>query len=109
MAKLIHRQTGRTAFELVKELRTGWRAFWYNTTASVFDISLKEEYDPFVNKEDYLIEDILERSFQSNILIRQNPAFPIDFFNVFRSLEQKRLLINKTISICLVDCVIVIW
>ena len=82
LAKLIHRQTGRTAFELVKELRTGWRAFWYNTTASVFDISLKEEYDPFVNKEDYLIDDILERSFQSNILIRQNPAFPIDFFNV---------------------------
>ena len=34
LVKLIHRQTGRTAFELVKELRTGWRAFWYNTTAN---------------------------------------------------------------------------
>jgi len=82
LTKLIHRQTGRTAFELVKELRTGWKAFWYNTTASLFDISLKEKYDPFNNKEDYLIEDILERSFQENILERQAPAFPIDFLHL---------------------------
>ena len=80
LSKLIHRQTGRTSFDLVKELRTSWRAFWYNTSASLFDISLKEEYNPFKNKEDYLIEDILERSFQENILERQEPAFPINFF-----------------------------
>jgi len=82
LVKLIHRQTGRTSFALVKELRTGWRAFWYNTTASMFDISLKEEYKPFDNKEDYLIEDVLERSFQSNILIRQQPAFKIDYLDL---------------------------
>src|SRR5690554_2234285 len=64
LVKLIDRQTGRTAFDLVKELRTGWRAFWYNTTANLFEISLKEEYRPFDVKEDYLIEDILERSFR---------------------------------------------
>src|SRR5690606_26587870 len=68
LVKLIHRQTGRTAFDLVKELRTGWRAFWYNTTANLFEISLKEEYNPYQVKEDYLIEDILERSFRDNIL-----------------------------------------
>src|SRR5690606_22067594 len=82
LVKLIHRQTGRTAFDLVKELRTGWRAFWYNTTASLFEISLKEEYRPFEEKEDYLIEDILERSFQENILERQKPAFPIDYLDL---------------------------
>jgi len=82
LVKLIHRQTGRTAFALVKELRTGWRAFWYNTTASMFDISLKEEYLPFQEKEDYLIEDILERSFQANLLERQKPAFEIDYFEL---------------------------
>ncbi len=82
LVKLIHRQTGRTAFDLVKELRTGWRAFWYNTTASLFDISIKEEYTPFDNKEDYLIEDILERSFQSNKLERQEPAFDIDYLDL---------------------------
>ena len=82
LVKLIHRQTGRTAFALVKELRTGWRAFWYNTTASMFDISLKEEYRPFDVKEDYLIEDILERSFQANVLKRQKPAFEIDYLDL---------------------------
>lgn len=82
LVKLIYRQTGRTAFDLVKELRTGWRAFWYNTTASMFDISLKEEYKPFEVKEDYLIEDILERSFQANLLERQKPAFDIDFLDL---------------------------
>ena len=82
LVKLIHRQTGRTAFDLVKELRTGWRAFWYNTTASLFEISLKEEYLPFEVKEDYLIEDILERSFQEDILERQKPAFKIDYLDL---------------------------
>ncbi len=82
LVKLIHRQTGRTAFALVKELRTGWRAFWYNTTASMFDISIKEEYKPFEVKEDYLIEDVLERSFQKNVLKRQKPAFEIDFLDL---------------------------
>ncbi|MDC7999170.1 DUF4294 domain-containing protein [Gilvibacter sediminis] len=82
LVKLIYRQTGRTAFDLVKELRTGWRAFWYNTTASMFDISLKKEYKPFEVKEDYLIEDILERSFQANLLERQKPAFDIDFLDL---------------------------
>jgi len=82
LVKLIHRQTGITAFDLVKDLRTGWRAFWYNTTANMFDISIKKEYQPFQVKEDYLIEDILERSFQSNRLERQKPAFPIDYLEL---------------------------
>lgn len=89
LVKLIHRQTGRTAFELVKELRTGWRAFWYNTTANMFDISLKETYRPFEEKEDYLIEDILERAFQANILERQAPAFPIDYLDLQDSWDNK--------------------
>lgn len=82
LVKLIYRQTGKTAFDLVKELRTGWKAFWYNTTAKMFDISLKETYSPFDVKEDYLIEDILERSFQANLLERQKPAFTIDFLDL---------------------------
>lgn len=77
LVKLIHRQTGTTAFNLVKNLKSGWRAFWYNTTAGLFDISLKEEYHPESNEEDYLIEDILQRSFQEHVLEPQ--ASPLDF------------------------------
>lgn len=89
LVKLINRQTGSTAFELVRELRTGWRAFWYNTTASFFEISLKEEYRPFDEKEDYLIEDILERSFQEGRLERQQPAFPINYLDLKASWNKK--------------------
>lgn len=82
LVKLIHRQTGRTTFNLVKELRNGWRAFWYNTTASMFDISLKKEFDPVNEKEDYLIEDVLQRNFQSGRLVRQKSAVPFDFYDL---------------------------
>jgi hypothetical protein len=91
LVKLIHRQTGTTAYDLVKELRTSWRAFWYNTTASLFDISLKQEYTPFSVEEDYLIEDILERSFQEEILERQAPFIKIDFLELSTHWDLKAL------------------
>ena len=60
--KLIYRETGSTAFSLVRELRNGFRAFTYNTIAKVFKISLKEEYNPLKVREDLFIEDILRNS-----------------------------------------------
>jgi hypothetical protein len=82
LVKLIHRQTGKTTFELVKDLRSGWRAFWFNNTARLFDISLKEAFDPLNNKEDYLIEDILQRNFQSGRLEEQQSALGFDFLEL---------------------------
>ena len=82
LIKLIHRQTGHTTFDLIKELRNGWRAFWFNNTASLFDLSLKKEFDPMDEKEDYLIEDILQRNFQSGRLERQKDALGLDFFEL---------------------------
>ena len=82
LIKLIHRQTGTTAFELIKELRSGWRAFWYNSTASMFSISLKEEYNPMDNHEDYYIEDVLMRSFMDGILEKQPHALEFDYFEL---------------------------
>ncbi len=82
LVKLIHRQTGVTAFDLVKELKSGWRAFWYNTTASMFDISLKEEFNPAGNQEDYQIEDILQRAFQSKQLEKQPSALDFNFLEL---------------------------
>ena len=79
LVKLIYRQTGNTAFSLVKELRSGWRAFWYNTTAKMFDINIKEEFHPDEIHEDYLIEDILQRAFASSKLQRQNSVLDYDY------------------------------
>lgn len=82
LVKLIHRQTGKTTFQLIQELRSGWRAFWFNNTARLFNISLKEEFNPLEVGEDYLIEDILERAFQNRQLERQKSAFPIDYLEL---------------------------
>ena len=79
LVKLIHRQTGTTAFGLVKELRSGWRAFWYQTTAKAFKIDLKEEFHPEEMHQDYLIEDILQRAFAANKLTRQKSVLDYDY------------------------------
>lgn len=79
LVKLIYRQTGITAFDLVKELRSGWRAFWYNTTAKMFSISIKEEFHPDKVHEDYLIEDILQRAFADFSLERQPSVLEYDY------------------------------
>lgn len=79
LVKLIYRQTGKTAFNLVKELRSGWRAFWYNTTASMFDIRIKERFRPHQVHEDYLIEDILQRAFAAQQLERQASVLDYDY------------------------------
>lgn len=62
LIKLVHRQTGATTHDLIKKLRNGWRAFIYQTTASLFKLTLKDTYDPVNNYEDFLIEDILQRA-----------------------------------------------
>ena len=80
LVKLIYRQTGKTTFQLIKELRNGWRAFWFNSTAKLFNISLKRKFDPLEVEEDYLIEDILQRAFQNQQIERQNPAIDIDYY-----------------------------
>ncbi len=82
LIKLVHRQTGRTMFDLIKNYRSGWKAFWYEKTAHLFNISLKREFDPTNVYEDYLIEDILERSFQNDILVRQPPAIKFNLFEL---------------------------
>ena len=82
LIKLIHRQTGQTAFELIKYLRSGWRAFWYNNTASLFNMSLKLPFDPKTSEEDYLIEDILQRQFQYGRLEYQKSFFEYDIYEL---------------------------
>ncbi len=62
LVKLIYRETGLTAFSLVRELRSGFKAFTYNTIAKLFKISLKEKYDPLNVREDQFIEDILRNT-----------------------------------------------
>lgn len=91
LIKLIHRQTGVSAYDLVKELRNGWRAFWYSTTARMFKITMKEEFHPDLIQEDYLIEDILQRAFSEDRLEYQAAALNYDFAKLYNKwLLQKK-------------------
>lgn len=89
LIKLIHRQTGETAFDNIKGLRSGWKAFWYNTTANLFKISLKDEYHPENVNEDYLIEDILQRAFIDDVLERQVSKLNFDFQKIISERKSK--------------------
>lgn len=90
LVKLIYRQTGETAFDLVRELRSGWRAFWYQTTARMFKISIKEEFHPEDVHEDYLIEDILQRAFAAGQLERQPSVLGYDYATLSDRWNQKK-------------------
>lgn len=79
LVKLIARQTGFTSYELIKDYKSGWKAFWSNATARVFDIRLKAKYQPYEVNEDFLIESILYRAFNSGRLVPQAAANPIDY------------------------------
>lgn len=59
LLKLIDRETGRTSYVLVDELRGKIRAGFYQTFARLFGYNLKAQYDPKHNKEDNLIERIV--------------------------------------------------
>lgn len=79
LIKLIYRQTGRTTFDLIRDYKSGWKAFWASNTAKLFDIDLKMKYDPYQVNEDYLIETILVRAFQNGRLVKQEAATPVDY------------------------------
>ena len=83
LIKLVHRQTGETTHTLVKELRNGWRALVYQTTASLFKLSLKDTYDPELNYEDFLIEDILQRAYGDGLIDLDPTALTYDLDSLY--------------------------
>ncbi len=82
LIKLVDRQTGETMYDLIKEYRSGWNAFWYNSTASLFKLSLKSEYHPESDPLDFIVEDILQRSFANGTLKRQESKLSVEYFEL---------------------------
>jgi ABC-type transporter MlaC component len=82
LIKLISRQTGKSTYELIRDLKGGWKAFWSSQTAKVFSLDLKAEYAPYDKTEDFLIESILISQFKQGKLTKQEPAKPIDHLDL---------------------------
>ncbi|KUF38238.1 DUF4294 domain-containing protein [Myroides marinus] len=78
LIKLIDRQTGQTVFKLIKEFKSGWKAFWSNTAARTFSLNLKSEYHPESELDDFYIEVQLQYLFYSNQLEERAPHKPIN-------------------------------
>jgi len=57
LIKLIYRETSNSSYEIVKDLRGGFKAFIWQTLAVIFGYNLKTTYDP--NEEDQAIERII--------------------------------------------------
>ena len=57
LIKLIDRETGETSYNLIKEYRGGFSAFFWQSVARLFGSNLKEEYD--AEREDRMIEHII--------------------------------------------------
>lgn len=54
LMKLIDRETGKTTYEIVKEMRGGFEACMWQAVARIFGNNMKTEYD--ANTEDIMIE-----------------------------------------------------
>lgn len=89
LSKLIYRQTGRTTFDLIKDLKSGFKAFMYNNVGKLYDIDIKTKYSPYDVNEDFLIETILYRAFNSGRLVKQDSANPVNYDDLSDSWEAK--------------------
>ncbi len=87
LIKLIHRQTGNTMFDLIKEYRSGVKAFFYQKTAQLFKLSLKDTFRPEEVYQDYLIEYILYESILNDKIKPQPAAFDIDLLELRKKWE----------------------
>jgi hypothetical protein len=59
LLKLIDRETNHTAFNIIKDIRSGFTATFYQMLAQMFGNNLKLEYDPL--GEDEMLEYIVKQ------------------------------------------------
>lgn len=95
LVKLIHRQTGKSTFELIKELKSGWKAFWSNNTAKLFDINLKTKFEPYTVGEDFIIEGILMTAFRDGKLPKQSAKVDMDYTQMAK-VWKERIKVKNT-------------
>jgi len=58
LMKLIYRETGKTTYQIVKEMRGGFEAAMWQALAYIFGNSMKIRYDP--QGEDYMVEKAVQ-------------------------------------------------
>lgn len=66
LVKLIYRETNITSYDIVKSYRGNFNAFLWQFMAKLWNNNLKTQYNPSNNREDMLIEHIINEERLSN-------------------------------------------
>ena len=59
LSKLVYREFGISVFDIIEKYKGKWSAFWWQNLALLYDGDIKSKYDPKKNKEDFIIEKII--------------------------------------------------
>ena len=60
LVKLIDRETGESTYEIIKEMRGGFKAFIYQGVGKMYGADLKARYNPKTSEEDEMIERVVQ-------------------------------------------------
>ncbi len=71
-SKLMSRATGQSVYEIIKDLKGSWSAFWWNVKGNIAEIDLKDGYDPHNDRTDLYLESLLQESWNRGAL----PKYP---------------------------------
>lgn len=71
LIKLIDRETGKTSYNLIRELKSGFTAFMWQGVAKLFGTDLKANYDPDNSEYDAMVEEIVEMIESGQIAVKK--------------------------------------
>ncbi len=60
LVKLIDRETGESTYDIIKEMRGGFKAFVYQGVGKFYGADLKKRYNPKKDEEDEMIERVVQ-------------------------------------------------
>ncbi len=83
LTKLVYRQTGMSVYDFLKKYKSGLSAVWWQSLAKIYKIDLKMKYDPVHSKDDFWMEDILQRAFADDILERSESKVDFDYYALY--------------------------
>lgn len=93
LIKLIDRQTDKTSYALIKDLKGGFSAFMWQSVAKFFGTDLKAQYDP--KGDDRIIEEIVQQIESGDIYVPPRAAVTT---KAQRRLEKKRKRRQRKLS-----------
>ena len=73
LIKLIDRETDQTSYDLVKQLRGGFRAFFWQQASRLFGANLKDTYD--AEGDDQIIEELI-MLYEAGLLLNRSINSP---------------------------------